>query len=130
MITDVVVWSQVEVGVAVIAACLPTLRPLFHGNSPETLMGSIRSMLSLSSSGRAQRISERRGSDSEALASGISGTKMESVHVSESKSHLHSATTTETRVSGGLSRGDANDGLPAGQIGVQNGISFKEERLG
>ena len=30
-------------------ACLPTLRPIFHGMSPESLIGSIRSVLSISS---------------------------------------------------------------------------------
>ena len=42
-------WSLIETGVAIPVACLPTLRPLFHGLSPESVINSIRSMISLSS---------------------------------------------------------------------------------
>ena len=42
-------WSLIETGVAVPVACLPTLRPVFHGLSPESVINSIRSMISLSS---------------------------------------------------------------------------------
>lgn len=42
-------WPMVQMGVALVAACLPTLRPLFHGVSPESVIQSIRSNLSLSS---------------------------------------------------------------------------------
>ena len=62
--TNVVVWSQVEAGVAVFAACLPTLRPLFLGHAAESLIKSIRSLLSPSS----RSSSKRRGSDVEGLA--------------------------------------------------------------
>ncbi|MCJ1330827.1 hypothetical protein MMC10_007514 [Thelotrema lepadinum] len=34
---------------AVVGACLPTLRPIFHGFSPESVLGSIRSAVSLRS---------------------------------------------------------------------------------
>ena len=44
------VWSQVEASVGVIAACLPTLKPLLHGQSPESILRSLRSRLSLHSS--------------------------------------------------------------------------------
>jgi hypothetical protein len=46
LVTNVEIWSEVEACVAVIAACLPTLRPLFAGKSPESLIGSIRSIFS------------------------------------------------------------------------------------
>ena len=42
-------WSLIETGVAVPVACLPTLRPMFHGLSPRSVINSIRSMISLSS---------------------------------------------------------------------------------
>lgn len=42
-------WPMVQMGVALVAACLPTLRPLFDGFSPESVIQSIRSTLSLSS---------------------------------------------------------------------------------
>jgi len=50
--TSIVIWSVVEVGAAIIGSCLPTIRPLFRGNSPESLIGSIRSVFSLQSIGR------------------------------------------------------------------------------
>ncbi|PQE20897.1 MFS transporter FHS family L-fucose permease protein [Rutstroemia sp. NJR-2017a BBW] len=49
LVTNVEIWSKVEVCIAVIAACLPTLRPLFAGGSPESVIGSRRSVLSLNS---------------------------------------------------------------------------------
>jgi len=42
-------WTIPELCVAVIAACLPTLRPIFYGWSPESIVGSIRSIISLRS---------------------------------------------------------------------------------
>ncbi len=42
-------WTIPEGSLATVSACLPTLRPLFHGWSPESLIGSIRSQLSLHS---------------------------------------------------------------------------------
>lgn len=40
---------MIQMGVAVIVACLPTLRPLFHGLSVESVVRSIRSAVSLHS---------------------------------------------------------------------------------
>ena len=82
LVTNIEVWSQVEAGVAVIAACLPTLRPLFLGKSLETLISSIRSMLSLTSIDRSQH-NERTGSDSEGLA-GSESVNLDVVRVSDS----------------------------------------------
>jgi len=42
-------WSLVEASLAVVSACLPTIRPLFHGMSPESVIRSIRSRISLHS---------------------------------------------------------------------------------
>lgn len=42
-------WGMVELGVGMIAICLPTLRPLFAGWSPESIIRSIRSAISLRS---------------------------------------------------------------------------------
>lgn len=47
--TNIVVWSLVEVGVAIIAASLPTIRPLFVGKSPDSIFRSFRSLFSLQS---------------------------------------------------------------------------------
>lgn len=43
-------WTVPEVCLSVVCANLPTLRPLFHGFSPESAIGSIRSVFSLRSS--------------------------------------------------------------------------------
>jgi hypothetical protein len=49
-------WTIPESCMAVVCACLPTLRPLFHGWSPESLIGSVRSAVSLhSSEGRSEK---------------------------------------------------------------------------
>lgn len=42
-------WGMLEMGVAMVALCLPTLRPLFHDWSLESIMNSLLSVLSLSS---------------------------------------------------------------------------------
>ncbi|RYF45018.1 MAG: hypothetical protein EOO38_16765 [Cytophagaceae bacterium] len=42
-------WTIPETCIAVVGACLPTLRPLFYGWSPESILGSVRSALSLTS---------------------------------------------------------------------------------
>jgi len=46
LFTTVVVCSHLEAGVALIAACLPTIRPLLQGESVKKLTSSIRSALS------------------------------------------------------------------------------------
>ena len=55
-------WTIPETCMAVVCACLPSLRPLFHGWSPESLVGSVRSAFSLHSLGqqRSQTSSENR----------------------------------------------------------------------
>jgi len=69
--TLTVTWGQIEVGVAIIAACLPTLRPLFNHHSPESLIGSIRSKLSLNSL-RSSKSSKQSKSESEGANSNTS----------------------------------------------------------
>jgi hypothetical protein len=44
-----VMWSVVEVNAALIACCLPVLRPLFSHRGLESVVNSIRSALSLHS---------------------------------------------------------------------------------
>ncbi len=78
-------WGMVELGVGMIAICLPTLRPLFRGWSPESLIRSIRSALSMrsahsggssakKSTGRSAREAQRLGSESS-----IVGIQMENI---------------------------------------------------
>jgi hypothetical protein len=49
------VWSYVEVGVGVVAACLPTLQPWLHRQAPESIVNSVRSKISLQSFEFGQR---------------------------------------------------------------------------
>lgn len=40
-------WVVIEASLAIISACLPTLRPIFRGLSLETVVRSVRSVLSI-----------------------------------------------------------------------------------
>ena len=48
-------WAMMEMGVAMIAVCLPTLRPLFRDWSLESIIRSVRSAVSLRSMGSSRR---------------------------------------------------------------------------
>ncbi len=52
-------WSTLEVGLAVIAACLPSLSSLFTMTSLQSAVRSVRSVLSLHSSHDSSKISIR-----------------------------------------------------------------------
>ncbi|KAL8833659.1 MAG: hypothetical protein Q9170_004145 [Blastenia crenularia] len=52
--TRVLYWSMLECGLALVACCLPTLRPLFNDMSIEQLQRSISRILSSHSRGSAQ----------------------------------------------------------------------------
>lgn len=111
LITNILIWGQVEASIAVVAACLPTLRPLFHGKSPESLIGSIRSMLSLNSTGR-WRLGDRKASDNDAFASS-DGVHLQIFHPSM-----------ETQ--------DARDDgthVPKNKTAMKTGISVNEEHV-
>lgn len=47
--TTIVYWSMLEMGLSIIAACLPTLAPTFHDLSAEKLGQRMRSILALPS---------------------------------------------------------------------------------
>ena len=55
------VWGLVEQGVAIIAACLPTLKPLFLKTSVESILRSIREILLPRSSFSSARLEQRDG---------------------------------------------------------------------
>ena len=48
-------WGLMEMGVAMVAVCLPTLRPLFHDWTPESVMRSLLSVFSVSSKNKSYR---------------------------------------------------------------------------
>ncbi|KAI1132271.1 hypothetical protein F5Y10DRAFT_218512 [Nemania abortiva] len=45
--TNVLVWTYVEVGVGIVAACLPTLKPILDDRSIDSVVASVRSKISL-----------------------------------------------------------------------------------
>lgn len=48
-------WGMLEIGIAMTAISLPVVRPLFQGLSPESIVGSVRSFISLRSLGSRNR---------------------------------------------------------------------------
>jgi len=75
------IWTSIEPCMGVIGACLPSCRPLFQGFSPESLVGSIRSALSLRSIGSKDNMRQRKSKDSmplrESSVDGASGKSLE-----------------------------------------------------
>jgi len=55
IISILMFWGMLEMGVAMVAVCLPTLRALFQGWSPESIIRTFRSALSLGSSTSKER---------------------------------------------------------------------------
>ena len=49
LITTQLYWSMIEMGLCIIAACLPTLRPLFREKTQGILLNSIRNFFSFTS---------------------------------------------------------------------------------
>jgi hypothetical protein len=49
LLTTLIFWSMVEMGIAIVAGCLPTIWPLIGKISVETMVRSLRGMLSLES---------------------------------------------------------------------------------
>ncbi|KAF4629023.1 hypothetical protein G7Y89_g9132 [Cudoniella acicularis] len=116
LVTNVEIWSEVEVCIALIAACLPTLRPLFSGNSPESIIGSIRSILSLNtlnSGGRTANLSRNPNTV----------TEEDSIHLRPKDWKKGSSIGTE------ITRSNSENGAAGGDhhIMVKNDLSFTEE---
>jgi len=64
VIANLTIWSTIEPACSVIAACLPTLGPLGQkGRNPESLVASVRSVLSLRSYNTSIR-TEKHGNGS------------------------------------------------------------------
>ncbi|MCJ1385608.1 hypothetical protein MMC17_008731 [Xylographa soralifera] len=91
----ITVWSAVETNLAVISACLPTMRPLLHGLMPSSIHSKIASRRrgNMNSSGKIQGHSSRGASNPKREAfqrlpeyalSAFGGTEETSVHISAS----------------------------------------------
>ena len=112
-ISDLVVWGQVEAAVAIVAACLPTIRALLHRDFLHSSVDKFRSLLWRRSPNHTQLESERIESGCEALASDASGIFMGPVRGHQSDSHHHPATTEGIRATTGLSFESTDHGLSA-----------------
>lgn len=64
-LTTEIWWSMIEMGISIVAACLPTIRPLFGKLSPDRILHSIRSMFSLQSLTSLTPSARRRAAGSE-----------------------------------------------------------------
>ena len=119
-------WSLVETAMAVISACLPTLRPLFHGFSPESILGSIRSRISLKSGGGSRGT---RSKDS----SGSNGSKKSKVLSSTFSGVVKSAAADHDDASSQIELRDAESGFAGAegnptQTTITSSISAAEHR--
>ena len=63
-------WGYLEIGVGIVAACVPTLRPLLEDWSLESVIRSIRSTISLRSFGNSAKEGTGR-SESETAIRGV-----------------------------------------------------------
>ena len=67
-------WGMLEIGIAMVAACLPVLRPLFQGWSPESIIRSFRSQISLRSIGSGNKANAKasaKRTESETAITGV-----------------------------------------------------------
>ncbi|KAL8744572.1 MAG: hypothetical protein Q9184_007984 [Pyrenodesmia sp. 2 TL-2023] len=109
-------WTQLEAAFAVISACLPTLRPLFHGFSPESVFGSFRAKLahpfSLSKKSVGEDNAERRPSQGSGYETSLSALTKDP----------YSASVDNRVESNKLGDLEAQGEQPAGGITVQKSI--------
>lgn len=67
-------WGMLEIGIAMVAACLPVLRPMFQGWSPESIIRSFRSQISVRSIGSGNKASPKgtvKRTESETAITGV-----------------------------------------------------------
>ena len=118
-ITKICVWSELEGHVAVIAACLPTIRPVFRSKVIEDLKKPIRSALSSRSMNSWQH---RLRSDSDLVhhepALILDGTGKGSLNKMRPS--------VDTKITG---HRDRAENIPANAIYLEQGIRVREERV-
>lgn len=52
IVSLLIFWGMLELGVGMVAVCLPTMRPMLRGASVESMMRSLRSFISLPGTSR------------------------------------------------------------------------------
>lgn len=119
VLTTVAVWSQVEAGIAVITACLPSIRPLFHRKSLESLVNSLRSAISLHSLNNSQHRPDH-GNDPTHRDTATVLDK-----VGKGKSGI-AHPTIDTEITGNY---NTSEDVPANTIHLQSGLGIEEEHV-
>jgi hypothetical protein len=121
---------MVEMGVALVVACLPTLRPLFHGFSAESVVRSARSKLSLQSLRSKPSATDDKGDDKgdDARRSYDSHAafkpKSDFIHgVPESDEYL------ETHIMADLETNASHNQLTADRINIRNDLTQSARRV-
>ncbi|MCJ1383830.1 hypothetical protein MMC17_006944 [Xylographa soralifera] len=120
--TNATVWSYVEVCVGVVAACLPTLRPIIDRRTPESIVNSMRSKLSLNSvtSANGRRV----------LASNTGSSKSETRDY-EMLAPERLQGDVSSIITDSIESGDGNTQLAKvtdNRVHVQNGVTIKKDR--
>lgn len=88
-------WVIIEASLAIISACLPTIRPVFRGMSPESVIRSVRSVFSLNSlrsnGSKRDGLNDLEGSDRKDSRS--STTRLNDMHIPTEDSRLENKVT-------------------------------------
>jgi hypothetical protein len=115
------VWGYVEAGVGVVAACLPTLRPMLNARMPESIINSVRSKLSLNSLGSNSRAPKRPGSDTNELTA-----SRESFELTSRAQYGNGSSNITTQVEGVR---HSESQVPSNGILMQQKFAVNEDRV-
>ena len=118
-------WSTIELGLAVTAACLPTLKPALNSISLSRISQSLSSLFSSSSSRTTRSPKHRQGEGSGATS--IGSAEMEKDRAARDWHRFHKGTESDIGTSvTAIPDGDVMNGdMPAGKIIVESGISSR-----
>ncbi|KAI0865165.1 hypothetical protein F4860DRAFT_462536 [Xylaria cubensis] len=83
--TNVLVWTYVELGVGIVASCLPTLNPIFEKRSIDSIVASVRSKVSLASLNFKNSDTQKKDTD---VPKSLDSVEM---HRTDSFSHNHTS---------------------------------------
>ena len=118
------VWSFVEAGVGVIAACLLTFKPLLNKRTAESIVNSVRSKLSLNSVGS----SKRHGSDVDHLSHTTNEShEMQPIDLVAKRIYGDETSTVQTQIE---HTDMSNKDLPDDRIVVESGVVRLENQRG
>ncbi|MCJ1312210.1 hypothetical protein MMC25_005884 [Agyrium rufum] len=135
-LTPIVYWPMIECSLGVIAACLPTLRPIVRDVSVDHLLSTVKSRLTSGGSSKISTItSQQRGvqryrmradHESEKSDSSAIGFGARAMYISDASRKYDSAQRTEVEVMPN-SEFDSGKYVPMGQIRVNQDFARGEE---